>query len=58
MSSDAQDFPISGRNIFISSQIVNIFGPKLTQGTIHTPYVNVFLCHGYVTDGDEVHFKA
>ena len=36
MSSDAQDFPITSRNIFISSQIINIFGSKLTQGTIHT----------------------
>jgi len=34
MSSDAQDFPITSRNIFMSSQIMNIFGPKLTQGTI------------------------
>jgi len=58
MSSDAQDFPITGRNMFKSSQIMNIFGPKVTRGTIYTPFVNVLLCHGNITDGDEVHFKA
>ena len=58
MSSDGQDFLIIGRNIFKSSQIMNIFGPKLTQGTIHTPVVNVLLCRGNITYGDEIHFKA
>jgi hypothetical protein len=58
MSSDAQDFLIIGRNILRSSQIMNIFGTTLTQGTIHTPFVKVFLCLGNITDGDKVHFKA